>query len=1034
MTSFSVGSGITPLYQLKETNSSYAEQYIGTYLFDDTALSQFAETFIPNGFSGTNVTRLASGTHLSLAMDVDDATQWTTPAVNPASGQQPPYRSLNFAYFDGTTMIFDGIQYTGTATSTITISNIPAPTSNYTYLLFGVGDANGDALGITMAYGSGGSNTSASVSFANAPTDNYMRCFLQMPQTSFETIILTFAQSNSKTITFFGCLSSTTQLTASTFPNLPNYIPSNLYDNLETVTNYATLSISYDIDSTAVANFSEVFMIDTVDNTGVTSLDFGPNTAMTIAVDDYTKWSTYTSSFDTSAVHYVDNNASTPFGMQFIGTPANNSVVTISNISNSSTAYHYLVFSKPNTQYKHVSLVCKSSGVINIALSRFATLQFYKSNTSYNGELRSLVTLPQGVYDSVEITFVGGTDESDSTNAPSSFDVIFYGIFKSNTLYTDTGALTFKNISFPNAAHGLYGNIVPSTYLNYFVPDDAYVNLTTIPTYASSESEIMFLDDASLANYISFFPYSPDGTTYFSSNMAIRYPIGIDAGITIDVSDTTSTSWTTPVSVQLQSNSQNLGIAYILGHGTHSPFTPSPNSSMNIGNITNSTTKFTYLLLGLSNSYNITFTVYFKSAGLLLSPYSGTITINEFSRVYIQCPQIQFDTIILNFVGTTSANLIYFYGIIQSDVQLTHAMLPIYRVIAPYVSIDLTDGTVPGLRVTAGGLTHFTEVMLYNGDYANNYISDYAILPYPNPNNTTLSTTESSGNSWPSFDFSSAATYYYYEPDTTTPITIPADQFGLMFTDDGDEDDFNPLTTGFTNADTNYYYLLLAKVTSDPLVIILTLHDINGTDLGYTNHNIAITGAPRHIAIQLPQDANIAGVSLFLQISQNLVSNLGIAGFVKSNTTITAESLQCFLEDAMILTTDGEKKIIDIVPGDKIIDGHNEIKTIRHLWTRTCYNVANGTHVYPYLVEKNRYGENIPNNDLHISPHHGVYSEGIDGPMTPAMNLGLSQVELKTPFSYYNLDLEEGYGTMIVNGLICETYNPNKINGLVILK
>ena len=157
-------------------------------------------------------------------------------------------------------------------------------------------------------------------------------------------------------------------------------------------------------------------------------------------------------------------------------------------------------------------------------------------------------------------------------------------------------------------------------------------------------------------------------------------------------------------------------------------------------------------------------------------------------------------------------------------------------------------------------------------------------------------------------------------------------------------------------------------------------------------------------------------------------------GIAESTTQITSMNFPCFLEDAMIKTTNGEIKIKDIEPGDKVYNGSGEIVTVKNVWYKPCFHVENGEHVYPYLIEKNTFGNNVPNNNLYISPHHGVYPEGINGPMITASKLGLVQEEIRTPFTYYCIDLVEGYGTMIVNGVICETYCSEKNNNLLIYK
>jgi hypothetical protein len=121
----------------------------------------------------------------------------------------------------------------------------------------------------------------------------------------------------------------------------------------------------------------------------------------------------------------------------------------------------------------------------------------------------------------------------------------------------------------------------------------------------------------------------------------------------------------------------------------------------------------------------------------------------------------------------------------------------------------------------------------------------------------------------------------------------------------------------------------------------------------------------------------------------------------------------CFLKGTMIRTVHGDKKIEDLLVGDRIptvFGGEASIKSIIHRRFGTAVRIA-----------RSALGPDLPNKDLYVSSPHALL---IDGTLVAAGNL-LNGTTITEPFDYGDFEsfdiVFERHNVIYANGAPCET-------------
>jgi hypothetical protein len=166
-------------------------------------------------------------------------------------------------------------------------------------------------------------------------------------------------------------------------------------------------------------------------------------------------------------------------------------------------------------------------------------------------------------------------------------------------------------------------------------------------------------------------------------------------------------------------------------------------------------------------------------------------------------------------------------------------------------------------------------------------------------------------------------------------------------------------------------------------------------------------------------------------LNGNIFAGSGYAYF-SSNSTINTPTI-CYLKGTKILTNQGYKMIEELKEGDLIITKgiinnninyqENEEESLQPItWINKFSPPILNKYSFPICIKSNSFGENIPFEDLYISPGHRIL---IKGELVLAIDL-INNINIFQDYNfkfieYYHLELPNHYG-IFANGLLSESY------------
>ena len=172
-------------------------------------------------------------------------------------------------------------------------------------------------------------------------------------------------------------------------------------------------------------------------------------------------------------------------------------------------------------------------------------------------------------------------------------------------------------------------------------------------------------------------------------------------------------------------------------------------------------------------------------------------------------------------------------------------------------------------------------------------------------------------------------------------------------------------------------------------------------------------------------------------INGSLLSTNG-AIFLDTNTITDTDIIICYLKGTKILTKDGYKNIEDMVLGDEVSifgniqdereivnnsNGENSLKVI-FIGTFSRSNLTDQSK--PIIIKAGSFGENIPFNDIGVSPLHRII---VNNKMFRAIDLinnnNIYQSEDYETVTYYHFELET-HSVVNANGLLSESLIGNQ--------
>ena len=139
---------------------------------------------------------------------------------------------------------------------------------------------------------------------------------------------------------------------------------------------------------------------------------------------------------------------------------------------------------------------------------------------------------------------------------------------------------------------------------------------------------------------------------------------------------------------------------------------------------------------------------------------------------------------------------------------------------------------------------------------------------------------------------------------------------------------------------------------------------------------------------------------------------------------ITLASVACYVRGTRILTDRGEIAVEDLMIGDGLMTVSGAVRPLRWIGTRSYAGrfLSGNRALHPVLIRQGALGEGLPRRDLHVSPEHAMY---LDGVLVPACAL-IDGVAVLQPrpggqVEYFHLELDS-HDVILAEGAPSESF------------
>lgn len=135
----------------------------------------------------------------------------------------------------------------------------------------------------------------------------------------------------------------------------------------------------------------------------------------------------------------------------------------------------------------------------------------------------------------------------------------------------------------------------------------------------------------------------------------------------------------------------------------------------------------------------------------------------------------------------------------------------------------------------------------------------------------------------------------------------------------------------------------------------------------------------------------------------------------------------CFLQGTRVATPNGSCRIEDLKTGQLVLNLDGAPKQIKWLGHSRRMHGSNGNwaeDARPITIEAGAISDQVPARDLHVSPEHAIYLDGILIPAKHLVNdITIYPMDMGNvaTVNYYHLELDE-HDAILAEGLAAETY------------
>jgi autotransporter passenger strand-loop-strand repeat protein len=262
--------------------------------------------------------------------------------------------------------------------------------------------------------------------------------------------------------------------------------------------------------------------------------------------------------------------------------------------------------------------------------------------------------------------------------------------------------------------------------------------------------------------------------------------------------------------------------------------------------------------------------------------------------------------------------------------------------------------------------------------------------------------------------------------------------------------------TGFTEYGTSASGVVVSSggaefILSGASAVSTTL-DSSGTEVVYSGGTADLTSVNSDGTIDVAYFAFVSGGSAsvnsstdFLTVSQGgqtytqqLAGDYYASEYFRltpdgaRGTFITLEGTPCYCRGTLILTDHGEVPVDELRIGDRLITLSGVVRPIRWIGRRSYSGrfVSGNRDVLPVLIRAGALADGVPRRDLHVSPLHAMY---IDGVLVPAAALSngtsIVQADSVDLVEYFHLELES-HDIILAEGAPSESFVNDDSRGM----
>ena len=125
------------------------------------------------------------------------------------------------------------------------------------------------------------------------------------------------------------------------------------------------------------------------------------------------------------------------------------------------------------------------------------------------------------------------------------------------------------------------------------------------------------------------------------------------------------------------------------------------------------------------------------------------------------------------------------------------------------------------------------------------------------------------------------------------------------------------------------------------------------------------------------------------------------------NFSVDKTMVFCLLAGTLIPTSDGEKFVEELSPGDLVLNSQGSYSPLRWVGVQTLSPIFSGKDSWPVKISKDALGENTPDKDLYVSQDHAIFLHGALICAEALVNGTTITLEEPTEsaIKYYGLDL-----------------------------